>query len=307
MLICDLHNDLPDKVIEGVGITSNDGHWSEDKLKKEHTYVQVFASYVNKYKFDDPFDRVNTMILNFKKELEKTEVTLITDYAGFEKNVQEGKNCAILSIEGGEALGGRIERVKYFYDLGVRFMTLTWSHTNQLGESNGPWCNRGPLTEFGKAVVKEMNKIGMTPDVSHLSEKGFWSAIEVSEKPIVATHSNSKKICDHHRNLTDEQFLAIRDCGGLVGINYGPGFLAGGDKADFTSIVKHIEHFMSLGGENVVCLGGDLDGISVLPEGMKGIQDVDKIATELAKINYSEEIIAKIMGKNLENYIKNAF
>lgn len=307
MIICDLHNDLPSKVIDGMSITSNDGHWSEDKLKKEHTYVQVFANYVNKYKFDDPFGRANSLILNFKEQLKKTDTGLVADYTALEKNIAEGKNSAILSIEGGEALGGKIENVKYYYDLGIRFITLTWSHTNQLGECNGPWCGRGPLTEFGKAVVKEMNKYNMTPDVSHLSEKGFWSAIEVSEKPIVATHSNSKKLCDHHRNLTDEQFEAIRDCGGLVGINYSPAFLEQDGKADISSIVKHIEHFMALGGEDVVCLGGDLDGIGALPEGMKGIQDVDKIAGELAKINYPEGIIAKIMGVNLVNYVKKAF
>ena len=307
MLICDLHNDLPDKAIAGVDIVSNNEHWAEDRLKKENIYVQVFANYVNKYKFDDPFDRVNSMILHFKKELAKTQTKLVTDYNTLEKNINEGVNSAILAIEGGEALGGKIERVKYFYDLGVRFMTLTWSHTNQLGESNGPWCDRGPLTEFGKAVVREMNKVGMTVDVSHLSDAGFWDAIEVSEKPIVATHSNSREVCDHFRNLTDEQFMAIRDCGGLVGINYGPGFLSGSDKASYADVVKHIEHFMALGGENVVCLGGDLDGIGILPEGMSGIQDVDKIANELAKINYQEKIIAKIMGKNIKNYIKMAF
>lgn len=307
MLICDLHNDLPDKAIAGTNITTNSEHWSEDKLKNENTYIQVFASYVDKYKFDDPFDRVNSMILHFKSELAKTNTKLVTDYETLEKNVNEGINSAILAIEGGEALGGKIERVKYFYDLGVRFMTLTWSHTNQLGESNGPWCDRGPLTEFGKAVVKEMNKIGMTVDVSHLSEAGFWSAIEVSEKPIVATHSNSREVCDHFRNLTDEQFMAIRDSGGLVGINYAPGFLAKGGKANLSSIVKHIEHFMALDGENVVSLGGDLDGIGALPEGITGINDVDKIAGELAKINYSNKIIAKIMGENVKNYIKTAF
>ena len=285
MLICDLHNDLPDKAIAGTNITTNSEHWSEDKLKNENTYVQVFASYVDKYKFDDPFDRVNSMILHFKKELAKTQTKLVTDYNTLEKNINDGVNSAILAIEGGEALGGKIERVKYFYDLGVRFMTLTWSHTNQLGESNGPWCDRGPLTEFGKAVVKEMNKVGMTVDVSHLSEAGFWSAIEVSDKPIVATHSDSKTLCDHHRNLTDEQFKAVVECGGLVGINYAPNFLEVNGKSSIKDIVKHIEHFMSLGGENTVCLGGDLDGVGALPEGITGINDVDKIAGKLVKIN----------------------
>ncbi len=307
MLICDLHCDLPDKVTDGAEIISNSEHWSEDKLKKEHTYVQVFANFVDKYKFDDPFDRVNSMILHFKSELTKTKTKLVTDYESLEKNVNEGKNSAILAIEGGEALGGKIERVKYFYDLGVRFMTLTWNHPNQLGEGNVPWGSCGPLTEFGKTVVKEMNKLNMTVDVSHLSDAGFWDVAEVSTKPFVATHSNSRKICDFFRNITDEQFMAIKNSGGMVGINYVPDFLEKDGNAKISSIINHIEHFMSLGGENIVCLGGDLDGVGVLPEGITGVNDVDKIATELAKINYSDTIIAKIMGKNIKNYIKNAF
>lgn len=307
MLICDLHCDLPDKVIDGETIAANNCHWSEDKLKKEHTYVQVFASYVDKYKFDDPFDRVNSMILNFKKQLEKTNIKLVTDKKSFENNINEGENSAILGIEGGEALGGKIERVKYFYNLGVRFMTLTWNHTNQLGESNVPWGNRGPLTEFGKAVVKEMNNVGMAVDVSHLSDAGFWDAIEISEKPIVATHSNSRAVCDFFRNISDEQFVAIKDCDGLVGINYVPDFLESNGSATISSVIKHIEHFMALGGENAVCLGGDFDGVDALPKGMTGINDVDKIASELAKLNYSDAIIAKIMGENVKNYIKSTF
>ena len=119
---------------------------------------------------------------------------------------------------------------------------------------------------------------------------------------------NSKKLCNVRRNITDEQFLAIKESGGLVGISFVPAFLEKDEtKANVVSIIRHIEHFMSLDGEQTVALGGDFDGISTLPFGISGVNDVDKIADELAKINYQDEIIAKIMGKNIENYIKNAF
>jgi len=306
MLICDLHCDLPDKVVEGKRISSNKEHWAEDKLKKENTYVQVFAHYVDKNRHK-PYDRVCAMLKAFINELAKTDIRIVTTYKDLEKNIAEGKTSAILAIEGGEALDGKLENVRHFYNLGVRFLTLTWNYSNQLGQSSTPWCENAPLTEFGKQVIKEMNRLKMTPDVSHLSEKGFWSAAQISTQPIVATHSNSKKLCNHYRNLTDEQFLEIKRRGGLVGINYYPTFLEESGKANVLSIIKHIEHFMAIGGENVVSLGGDFDGIDALPEGMSDIGDVEKIAEELAKINYSDEIIAKIMGKNVKRYIKNNF
>ena len=305
MLICDLHCDLPDKISKGIKISSNDCHWSEDKLKKENVYVQVFASYVDKLAFDNPFERVNSLINGFKTELNNSQTGIVTEFKQLENNIKCGKNSAILSIEGGEALGGKIENVEYFYNLGIRFMTLTWNNKNQLGTSSDPSYTNAPLTDFGKCVVREMNRLKMTPDVSHLSEKGFFSVIEESKMPIVATHSNSKTLCNHNRNLTDEQFLAIKENRGLVGLSFVPFFLEeDSQKASIKSIVKHIEHFMALGGENTISLGSDFDGIDILPKGINDIGDVQKIAEELAKINYPETTIKKIMSGNFMKHIK---
>lgn len=305
MLICDMHCDLPSQIYSGEKIMFNNCHWSENRLKKDNVYVQVFASFVDKLVSDNPFKRVDSLIHNFKKELENSKMSIVTEYVQLCDNIKNGKNSAILSVEGGEALGGEIENVEYFYNLGVRFMTLTWNNRNQLGTSSDPSCKNEPLTEFGLAVVKEMNRLKMTPDVSHLSEAGFWSVIEATKMPIVATHSNAKKLCNHNRNLTDEQFFAIKNNGGLVGVSFVPFFLEDDiKKADVMSVVKHIEHFMSLGGEDTVTLGGDFDGVDILPNGIKGIEDVDKIAEELAKLNYSEELIKKIMGENLMKHLK---
>ncbi|MBQ7038970.1 MAG: dipeptidase [Clostridia bacterium] len=307
MLICDLHCDLPYKVADGRKIHSNEGHFAEDKFKPEHTYVQTFANFVDAKKHPDCFNYINSMILHFKKQLkETTKIGLVTDYKDLETNIRNGINSAILSIEGGEALDGKIENVEYFYNLGIRFLTLTWNYPNSLGES----CKTGnaPLTDFGKAVLKEMNRVKMFADVSHLCEKGFWDVAELSSLPFVATHSNSKALCGHERNLTDEQFLAVKKTGGIVGINLCPYFLEeNGEDADITSIVRHIEHFMSLGGEDILSLGGDLDGVSYLPKGISGIFDIDLIANELKKLNYPDKLIRKIMGENTLEFIKNNF
>ncbi len=302
MLICDLHCDLPDKVSDGKTISNNGCHWNEAKLKKAHTYVQTFAHFVDAGKHPNAFLRVDTMLKNFKERLRTTSLGLVLSPADLEENIRTGRPSAILSIEGGEALDGKPENIQYFYDLGVRFLTLTWNLKNDICES----CVSGdaPLTDFGKAVVREMNRLHMTPDVSHMCEKGFWSTLETSVRPIVATHSNAKKLCSHARNLTDEQFVAIKNCGGLVGINFYAPFLENDTgKASLTSIIKHIEHFLALGGEDTLCLGGDLDGMLTPAKGISGIGDVDKIANAMAKLNYSDDLIAKIMGENVRRFV----
>ena len=306
MLICDLHCDLPNKILDGASLNDKACHWSLLKLKPENTYVQTFAHFVDARKHPDAFARVDAMLKNFKEKLTQTELGLVLTAADLEENIQAGKSSAVLSIEGGEALDGKIENVEYFYDLGVRFLTLTWSLQNDICES----CVSGdaPLTDFGKAVVREMNRLHMTPDVSHMCEQGFWSTLETSTRPIVATHSNAKALCNHARNLTDEQFLAIKDCSGLVGINFYAPFLENdAKKADINSIARHIEHFLALGGEDTLCLGGDLDGMPAPAKGLSGIGDMDKIAELLAKLNYSESLIQKIMGENVRKFVVNWF
>lgn len=306
MLICDLHCDLPDKVLDGAKIENNGCQWDAAKLKKEHTYVQTFAHFVDKRTHADAFQRVDTMLARFIPSLSNTGIGIIKTADDLEENIKNSKPSAILAIEGGEALDGKIENVEYFYNIGVRFLTLTWNLKNELCES----CVSGnaPLTDFGKAVVREMNRLHMTPDVSHLCEKGFWSTLETSTRPVVATHSNAKKLCTHPRNLTDAQFIAIKDCSGLVGINLYPPFLAdNAKKASLSDVLRHIEHFLSLGGENCLCLGGDLDGIPAPVRSISDIADIETIADALARLNYSDALIAKIMGENVRRLVNTVF
>ncbi len=302
MYICDLHCDLPDKVLGGASLTDDTCHWALHKLQKENTYLQVFAHFTDARKQPNVFLHTTIMLQRFTDALAASTVHLIKSAADLKQNMHSGSPMALLSIEGGEALDGKTENVAYFYNLGVRFLTLTWNLKNDFGES----CVSGnaPVTTFGLQVLSEMNRLRMTPDISHLCEQGFWSVIEHSNRPVIATHSNSKSVCDHPRNLTDKQFCALRDCGGLVGINFYPPFLeSDAKKADINSIIKHIEHFLALGGENTLCLGSDFDGIPLAAHGLADIGDIHKIANAMARLGYSDTLILKIMGENVLNFL----
>ena len=168
------------------------------------------------------------------------------------------RHAVVLTVEGGAALAGDLARVEKLYDDGVRMMTLTWNGENELGAGND-LPERG-LTPFGRDAVREMERVGMVVDVSHLNDRGFWGVCEIAQKPFVASHSNSRSMCNVPRNLTDEQICEIIRRGGLIGLNYYTKFLGG---EDMDRIWRHIEHMLSLGAEDVLALGSDYDGADI--------------------------------------------
>ncbi len=183
----------------------------------------------------------------------------------------------ILSIEGGAALGGKLEHLEEAYALGVRMMTLTWNRDCELGSGILSSIDRG-LSEFGKAVVLRMNQLGMVADVSHLSRKGFEDLCALTDQPFVASHSNAYAVCPNPRNLTDEQIKEIIRRGGLIGLNFHMPFLALSDQDGYAPILHHAEHILSLGGERVLAIGTDIDGADLSPrltgpDGLRGLYD----------------------------------
>ena len=178
----------------------------------------------------------------------------------------KGRSAAVLTIEDGRFVNGDMEKLRRLHKTGVRAMSLTWNSANCFGYPNSmdsAIMNAG-LTDFGKAAVAEMNELGMLIDVSHLSDGGFWELIELSKKPIVATHSNARVLCGHQRNLTDEMIKALAQNGGVSGINFCPEFLTedGSQLCRIDDLCRHILHFINVGGEDCVGLGTDFDGIS---------------------------------------------
>lgn len=301
MTVFDAHCDTVQKITDfGGGIRKNSFHWDIERINDQNIdYVQVFAAFINKETDKEtPFERCNKLIDCYFREinLNKDFICHCQSAKDIEKAIKQRKIAALLSIEGGEALAGKIENLYHFFERGVRCLTLTWNYSNEICDGIDEVNGEG-LSEFGMQVVLSANDLGMLLDVSHISEKGFWDVLEQTKKPIVATHSNAKTICPHRRNLSDEQILALINNGGCIGINLYSEFVSEG-KCEIKDVLKHIEHILTLGGENNVGIGCDFDGMESLPKGINGVQDIHKLFDEMKKIGYADLLINKIASQN---------
>lgn len=208
---------------------------------------------------------------------------------------EQGKIAALISVEGAELLGCSTERLRTAYDRGVRLVNITWNFPNSLS-GTAMSGNKSGLTEKGRRFVRFAQELGVGVDMSHISESAFWDCCEIAERPIIASHSNSKALCGHPRNLTDDQFRALVKLGGGAGLNLCTDFLGLG--RDVEAVVEHAEHFLLLGGEKSTCLGGDLDGIDGLPHGMTGVQSWGAVYEAMLRRNWSEDLVRDVFYNN---------
>ncbi len=211
----------------------------------------------------------------------------------------------ILSIENGSAISGDLDNVEYFYNKGVRIASITWNDDNELG-CGAKTKNDNGLTELGKKYVNKLNDYGILVDVSHLSEKSFWEVVSITNKPIIATHSNVYNLCKNPRNLKDEQIKAIAKSGGIIGICFYSDFLNNQKRANIKDIVKHIKYIKDLVGIDYIGFGSDFDGMNVekTAEGVENISFINNITEELKRQCFSCEEIVKIMWNNWSNVLK---
>ena len=216
------------------------------------------------------------------------------------------KTGVLIGIEGGYAIENNLRLLRSFYRSGVRLMTLThWTHTDWADASGDPEPTYGGLTELGEGVVKEMNKLGMIIDISHAHDDTFWDVIELTDSPIVASHSCARALSNHHRNMSDDMLKALAKNGGVIGINFYPGFLKEGGsenslpQVDVKTVVDHIDHIVEVTGKaDFVGLGSDFDGIGTPPEGLENVGLMANITSELVKRGYKDADIKKILGGN---------
>ena len=301
-----------------------------NKLQKGDYLLQCFAMFVpyksrNNNDHYSPFEMCNKMIDRYYQELAKNEDLIKPAFTSedIEKNIKEKKMTALLTIEEGGVCLGNIEFLRNFYRLGVRMMTLTWNFKNEIATPNIDYLsitreqikNEGVkpnttdgLTEFGIEVVKEMNRLGMVIDCSHLGDKGFYDVINYSTKPIVCSHSCARSVCNHVRNMTDDMLLKLKANGGVVGINYCNSFIKE-DKtlATVGDVVKHINYIKDLIGIDYIGLGSDFDGIGNSDIELKDASMMNLLINELEKEGYSEEDIDKICYKNVLRVFKANF
>ena len=319
MKVADMHCDTIAEIYakrqagEECGILKNNLHIDLEKMERGDYAVQNFAvfAHMENLKGKMPLPEYALRLIDtFFTELRRypDRIGIVRSFRDIEKNMAEGRMSALLTMEEGAICQGKLEYLRIFYELGVRMFTFTWNFPNELAYPNRyeylgpgqdsfvPETEKG-LTEKGFEFLEEMERLGMIVDVSHLSDAGFWDVIRYTKKPFVASHSNARAVFSHPRNLTDEQFTAIIDHNGVVGLNLYANFL--GERADLDTAIAHLEHWLELGGERTVALGGDLDGCSSLPEGITGIQDLDRLWERLLQRNYSEALVRALFFENL--------
>ena len=310
MNLIDLHCDTAYKLYHGCNhLDENDGHISLNKATALTHYAQVMAIFTPK-KYDDElgYTFYHRVADHFNDELQTFRARVAACYNAddIRKTWDEGKTAVLFAVEDARILGGVIERLDVLYARGVRFLTLVWGGRSCIG---GAHDSGEGLTDFGKEVVRRCFALGIIPDLSHASDQVMHEVFELAReagKPVMATHSNSRAVRDHKRNLTDEEFLAIKASGGIVGVSFCCPHLTDTSvaPADTSTVLSHIDHYLSLGGENTVCFGGDFDGIETTPKGLEDISRMPAMEQLMREHGYSDELIEKITYKNALNFIQ---
>ena len=280
-------------------------HVNIEKLIKGGVYIQFFAAWIgSKHKYGSPLQRGLKLIDRYNTMLAKnSRIVPILEWKDT-KDIKDNQIGALLTVECGSILEGELANLRILHKLGVRLMTLTWNHRNEICDGILEANSKSGLSNLGISVIQEMNRLNMIIDVSHISVSGFWDVIEHSKDPIIASHSNAKALCPHVRNLDNDQILAISKVKGLIGINLYPPFLSK-NSCGVDDIIRHIEYIAGLGGVDIVGFGSDFDGIDKLPEGINGPQDFPKIINRLLQLNYLENDVKKICFRELFKDFKN--
>jgi membrane dipeptidase len=349
-IVIDTHNDITSAITDrgfdmGARDTSGRNQTDIPRMKEGGLDADFFAIYVaasyarNGGSARRAMDMIDGVYEQARRHPESLEMGFTAD--DIRRIHKNGKIAALMGIEGGHAIEDSLSALRQFYKLGVRYMTLTHSNTNNWADSSGDVSNpnvkhHNGLTDFGREVVREMNRLGMMVDISHVADKTFWDAIETSQAPVIASHSSARALTDVPRNMTDDMLKAVAKKGGVVMVNFVKGFVNtkavkpspetqakideirnqySGDQATMREklrelqgpppsvtldmLIDHFVHIAKVAGVDHVGIGSDFDGVGgQLPEGMEEISKLPAITYELLKRGYSEADVKKVLGEN---------
>jgi len=307
-IICDGHCDTITALEHGgrpLGERSNQGHIDLPRLLEGGVTAQVFAIWIDGVHYPTQAARHTLYLLDrFFGELEPNaeRMLLATRAADIRRAKAEGKVAAILGLEGGEALEGDLSMLRNYFRLGVRLLTITWNRRNALADGLNDVRSGGGLTTLGVEAVQEMNRLGMLVDIAHLAPAGVRDVLEVSKKPIIASHANARAVYDHPRNMTDEQAKGIAAEGGLIGVTFVPHFV-GGAKTSLERLLDHIEYLLKVAGEDHVGLGSDYDGFGFGdPAGqfhdLPDVTHLPRLTEGMLRRKIPERVVEKVLGAN---------
>ena len=291
---------LGDDLNQAGSLRKNNGHIDLERTMKLGGYAQCFACFTTD--IPELLHGISPIVLferelaTIQREVDKNSDLISIAYSGseIEENRAAGKLSAILTLEGTAGIDYNPALLEDLWAIGFRVTSLGWNEKNPLTGSN---VTGGGLTDLGREYVKEAQRLGMRVDVSHISDEGFWDIMKITEAPILATHSNSRAVHNHSRNLTDDMFRAIRETGGVAGYNACRDFT--GENPNLDTVCDHILHFLELdpGGKHIA-LGGDLDGVEAMPDGFEGVQSYPALARKLLDRGLTEENVMDIFWNN---------
>ena len=316
--IVDSHCDSALKFYQGEGINSINNQFRLEEALKYDKYIQIFASYIEpEYIKTNAFDLAISLVNSIKQKISiySDKMFLILSKYDLEQylKLKNKKLGCMLSVEDGMALNGKIENLDKLYLQGVRMLGLTWNLQNEIATgadvdkvNKKDYINEDGLTYFGEQVIERMNQLNMIIDVSHLSQKSFYDVINKTKKPVIASHSNAKTVCNNVRNLNDDQIKKIANIGGMIGINFYSNFVAENPmNANISMLAKHIQHIENIAGINCIGIGSDFDGMNAPVIELENNSKLDLLINELSNLNYSDDKIEKIIGMNYIKFLRN--
>lgn len=304
--VVDTHCDTILAMMRGerkLGERSDKGHLDLPRLLEGGVTAQFFAVYIEpQYKPDRGLERAIEVIDGLLREIEANpgQAELAITVADIHRLKAQGKAAAVLAIEGGEGIGNHLANLRVLHRLGLRSLGLVWNQRNLIADGIAERRTGGGLTTFGVEVIEECNNLGIVVDVSHLTDPGFEDIVEVCRGPFMASHSNARAVCDHPRNLTDDQIKALAASGGVMGLNFAPNFVnhAAPKEATLGDLLDHLDHIVALVGPDHVGLGSDFDGIGATPKGLEDATTFPRFTQGLIDRGYSDEDIIKFLGGN---------
>ena len=296
MFIADTHSDTLYNM-GCKGRTWADEMITPERLRQGGVTLQTFALWSGRYGINGDYEGIAAGELSAVPMLLEAGMKQVDDPA----DAKEGELNFMLSLEGCEVFDKDIAQVAVWREKGIRMGALTWNNENSIGTPAKLDQTKG-LTAYGLRVVKEMQRLGMAVDTSHLSDAGFYDIYAKTDLPPLASHSCCRALCNHFRNLTDDMLRLMIRNGGYIGINFCPSFLSEDKHASCETIAEHIDHVCQLGGAANVGLGSDFDGIESTPVDFRHPGDTGNMIEALRRRGYKEQDIEGIMGRNLLAY-----
>lgn len=334
--LIDGHNDLPWAIrtyraaphdVEAYDLRrQTPGHTDLPRLRAGMVGAQFWSVYVSCNDIAEGAAKVQLEQFDIAKQVierHPEHLELATSASDIERIFGAGKVASLLGMEGGHVIENSLGALRAFYDMGARYMTLTHNCMLDWADAANQPDQRGGLTEFGKEVVREMNRLGMLVDLSHVAPATMHAALDVSEAPVIFSHSSARGVTDHVRNVPDDVLRRIPANGGIVMITFVPGFIndevmaferlpreqrEGRERprATIADVIAHIEHVRDVAGIDHVGLGADYDGISTVPAGLEDVSTYPALFAELSRRGWSEDDMRKLAGENMLRVMREA-